>query len=66
MSLPAPANAVPTGAMAFATMVMLGLALAMDAFAVSVACGLRFDRRRHGGALRIASGEAFGALGDAE
>ena len=60
MNLPVPANAVPTGAMDLATMVLLGLALAMDAFAVSVACGLRFDRRRHGGALRIAA--AFGGF----
>lgn len=36
------------------TTLLLAVGLAMDAFAVSVACGLAFDRRRHLHALRIA------------
>jgi putative Mn2+ efflux pump MntP len=36
------------------TVVLIALGLAMDAFAVSVSCGLAFRRREHVGALRIA------------
>lgn len=38
----------------------MAVGLAMDAFAVAVACGLAFDRRDHAGATRIAF--SFGAF----
>lgn len=41
-------------------MLALATGLAMDAFAVSVSCGLAFDRREHWAAARIAF--AFGAF----
>ncbi len=36
------------------TLLLLAAGLAMDAFAVSVACGLAFERREHGRAITIA------------
>jgi manganese efflux pump family protein len=36
------------------TILLIAFGLAMDAFAVSVSCGLAFPRREHAGALRIA------------
>lgn len=41
-------------------MLALAVGLAMDAFAVSISCGLAFDRREHWAAARIAF--AFGAF----
>jgi manganese efflux pump family protein len=41
------------------TLLILAAGLAMDAFAVSVACGLAFTRREHRGAARIAASFAL-------
>jgi putative Mn2+ efflux pump MntP len=40
--------------MSWLTVLFIAFGLAMDAFAVSVTCGLAFHRREHAGALRIA------------
>jgi manganese efflux pump family protein len=40
--------------MQWITVLIIAVGLALDAFAVSVSCGLAFRRREHAGALRIA------------